>query len=173
MAKQSLLILGAGQFGTVVKEIAESVGEFDRIAFLDDRFGRPGAERQLPENTVGKLADIEAYTGKYTHAIVSIGNPEVRGQWTKKLLEAGYKVPVLISPRAYVSQSAILLAGAVIAPMAVINPCAKVGEGSFVMAGSVVDHNSTVGDYCNIHCGRVIVSNTNVSEFTVMRSIKD
>ena len=170
MAKHSLLILGAGQFGTVVKETAESVGEFDRIAFLDDRFGRPGAERQLPENTIGKLADLETYAGKYTHAIVSIGNPEVRMQWTKKLLEAGYKVPALISPRAFVSPSAILLSGALIGPMAVVNPGSKVGEGSFIMAGSVIDHNTTVGDYCNIHCGVVITSNSTVKDFSVKRT---
>lgn len=31
-----LLILGAGQYGAVAKEIAESIGIYDAISFLDD-----------------------------------------------------------------------------------------------------------------------------------------
>lgn len=36
MDKNNLLILGAGEFGHVVKEIAEDIGIFDKIDFLDD-----------------------------------------------------------------------------------------------------------------------------------------
>ena len=35
--KHKLLIIGAGQYGMVAKEIAESVGGFEIIAFLDDK----------------------------------------------------------------------------------------------------------------------------------------
>ena len=33
---QNLLILGAGQYGMVAKEIAESMRKYDHIDFLDD-----------------------------------------------------------------------------------------------------------------------------------------
>ncbi|MBR1677729.1 MAG: acetyltransferase, partial [Clostridia bacterium] len=36
---RNLLILGAGQYGTVVKEIAKSMECFEKIDFLDDTFG--------------------------------------------------------------------------------------------------------------------------------------
>ena len=36
MTNKNLLILGAGQYGQVAKEIAEETGYFDKIAFLDD-----------------------------------------------------------------------------------------------------------------------------------------
>ena len=38
MQNKNLLILGAGQYGVMAKEIAEAMGAFDRIAFLDDAF---------------------------------------------------------------------------------------------------------------------------------------
>ena len=47
----NLLILGAGQFGLMVKEIAESMGCFDKIDFLDDN----------NEIAVGKLCDYEEF----------------------------------------------------------------------------------------------------------------
>jgi hypothetical protein len=34
--KHNLLILGAGQYGMVAKEIAEATGDYTAIAFLDD-----------------------------------------------------------------------------------------------------------------------------------------
>lgn len=33
---KNLLILGAGQYGYVAKEVAESMGHFEKITFLDD-----------------------------------------------------------------------------------------------------------------------------------------
>ena len=36
---KNLLILGAGQYGQVAKEIAEDIGYFEKISFLDDRCG--------------------------------------------------------------------------------------------------------------------------------------
>lgn len=48
---KSLLILGAGQYGQVAKEIAESVGCFKRISFLDDRIDSDNDEKSI----VGKL----------------------------------------------------------------------------------------------------------------------
>ncbi len=38
----TLVILGAGQYGLVAKEIAESLGVYDKILFLDDN--NPKAE---------------------------------------------------------------------------------------------------------------------------------
>ena len=35
-ANKNLLILGAGQYGQVAKEVAETMGIFDDVAFLDD-----------------------------------------------------------------------------------------------------------------------------------------
>lgn len=36
---KNLLILGAGQYGQVAKEIAEDMEYLEKISFLDDRFG--------------------------------------------------------------------------------------------------------------------------------------
>ena len=47
----NLLILGAGQFGLMVKEIAESMSCFDKIDFLDDN----------NEIAIGKLCDYEEF----------------------------------------------------------------------------------------------------------------
>lgn len=68
MAK-SLLIIGAGGHGKVVKEVAEAVG-YDKIAFLDDN----SAE------AVGKIADAKQFVQEYQAAVVGIGNNKFRSK---------------------------------------------------------------------------------------------
>lgn len=143
---KKLLILGAGQYGMVTKETAEAMNCFQRIDFLDDK--HPAA--------IGKLEDYASFREQYTHAVVAMGNPVLRLQWLDKLAEAGFSLPVLIHPRAYVAPSATLGEGSIVEPMAVVNTAARVGKGCLICAGCVINHNSCVGDGCQIDCNSVV-----------------
>ena len=65
---KNLLIIGAGQYGMVAKEIAESMKCFEKIDFVDDVY--PSA--------VGKICDINKLIHEYDSAVVAIGNTELR-----------------------------------------------------------------------------------------------
>ncbi len=163
---KNLLILGAGMFGTVVKELAEEMGVFEKIDFLDDTYGCEEFEGKYHEQAIGKLEDYEKFFPDYEYAIVSIGDPDLRMEWTKKLYYGHYKIPIIVSKSAYISKSAQLSRGVVVGPMSVINPITHVGEGTFVLAKAIVDHNSFVADYCNIQCGTVVMPCAAVPSFT-------
>ena len=77
---KNLLILGAGQYGTVVKEIAISMGCFEKIGFLDDSFNADSSENKYCEKAIGRLEEYENYSIEYSYAIVAIGNAEIRKQ---------------------------------------------------------------------------------------------
>ena len=111
MALKKLLILGAGQYGKVAKEIAESIGEFSEIAYLDDN--SPLA--------IGKLNEYEKYSDLFDVAIVAIGIGALRIEWLEKLEKAGFEIPVLIHPTAYVSPSAVIGKGRVVRALAVFH----------------------------------------------------
>ncbi len=129
-----LLILGAGQYGLVAKEVAQAIGGYDSIEFLDD----------CNENAIGKLADVENI--QYDVAFVAIGNPAVR----KALLERIARPVTLIHPKATVSSSAKIGEGCIVEAGAVICAGAEVGKGTLVMANAVVGHNATVGEFCQL-----------------------
>lgn len=152
---QNVLILGAGQYGTVAKEIAESMGCFARIAFLDDSFGVTNPNTQ--EAPIGCFRDYERFSGEYSHAIVAIGHCALRREWTERLEAARFHIPVLISPKAYVSPSAQIQKGSIIEPLAGVHANAVIGAGSIISMGAIVNHNSTVGDYCHVDCGAIIM----------------
>lgn len=156
MEKKNLLILGAGQYGHVAQEIAEAMCCFEVIDFLDD----------INPLAVGKLADYAFWQGKYSYAAVAIGNPQLRMQWLDKLERAGFELPVLIHPKAYVSPSAKLGKGSIVEPMAVVNAEVVVECGGLLCAGCVVNHNAHVMSVCQIDCNAVVASNVIVPEGT-------
>lgn len=160
MNKKNLLILGAGQYGHVVKETAQAMGCFDVIAFLDDH----------SEIAVGKLKEFEKLTDFYHCAFVAIGNTKLRMQWLDRLRIAGYEIPVLIHPRAYVAPSAVMGEGSIAEPMAVVNTEVEIGIGNLICAGAVVNHNSIVRHGCQIDCNAVVVAGAVVPDGTKVPS---
>lgn len=147
--KPKLLILGAGEYGQLVKEIARN--KYPVIVFLDD--DSPVA--------IGKMSDLEKYKGEYD-AIVAIGNPEKRKELFEKLECLGFDIPTIVSDKAYVSPSAEIELGCVIESMAVINTGAKIKRGTFINAGAVVNHNATVNEFCQIDCNAVVGADAEV-----------
>lgn len=146
MEKRNLLILGAGQYGFVARDVARAMGCYEKIDFLDDN--SPLA--------VGKVCDCEALCGAYGSAMVAIGRPELRLQLIERLQKAGFDVPVLVHPQAVVMPSAKLGAGSVVEPMAVVNSNAEVGVGCIISAGAVVNHNAVLGSSCHVDCNATV-----------------
>jgi len=141
-----LLIIGAGGHGQVVKEIAEAIGEYEAIDFVDDK----------SENVVGKVSDIEKFHSEYDSAFVGIGNNIHREKLITELEHIGYTIPVLIHPTAYVSKSAKISKGTVIEPKAVVNANAKIGIGCIISVGTIIDHDVVIGDYVHANSGSIV-----------------
>ena len=145
----SLLILGAGQYGTVVKEVAQAIGSYTTISFLDDNNPR----------AIGRLADYVEYVGEYDHAFVAIGNLSLRLEWICRLQSAGFVLPVLVHPRAVVMPSAKIGAASVIEPLAVVHSYAVVGDGCIISSGAIVNHNAEIDCCCHVDCNAVVPAN--------------
>ena len=160
LMSENLLILGAGQYGMLVREVAMSTGKFDNIAFLDD-------ESSI---AVGRIDDYKDFVSKCRYAFVAIGNSAVRSKLLSMLESAGFELAVIVSPFAYVSASAQIGGGSIVEPMAVVNTGVTLGKGSLVCAGAVVNHNAVVEDCCQIDCNAVVSARGNVPAGTKVES---
>lgn len=145
---KNLLILGAGQFGLMVKEIAESMHCFEKIDFLDDN----------NELAIGKLDDYERFVCEYHYAVVAIGNPDIRLSYIQRLEEACFVIAIIVSPLAHIAPSAQLMKGTIVEPMAVVQANSTVAIGTIVSSGAIVRHNAFVGDGCHLDCNSVVMS---------------
>lgn len=156
---KSLLIVGAGGHGKVVKEISEAFG-YTNIEFLDDN---------SPE-AIGKIADSKAYVDQYSEAFVGIGNNKFRGELLTRLEQEGFKVPVLIHPTAYVSKSAVIGKGTVVEPKAIVNANSKVGCGCIISVGSIVDHDVVLEDCVHVNAGAICKAGSFVAKETKLEA---
>ena len=146
--RMNLLILGAGGQGLVVKEIAERIGSFHKIAFLDDN----------PDNSyaIGKCDDCAKFLKEYPIAIPSVGNHDLRMKWLDMLAKAGFIIPTLIDPTATVSLSAKIDYGTVIEPQATVGANAIIGAGCIISSAAIIDRDVTIVDGIHIDCGVAI-----------------
>lgn len=158
MNENNLLILGAGEFGHVVKEIAEDIGVFDKIDFLDD----------FNPLAIGRFDDMEKLKSEYKNAVVALGNADLREGLMGKLKLAGYNLPAIVSPKAYVSKSAKIGYNTIIEPFAIVNTKCEIGNGTFICAGAIVNHNAKIGENCTLQCGSVVPANSNVATKTTL-----
>ncbi len=136
---KSLLILGAGQYGQVTREVALAQGGFARIDFLDD----------YNSTAIGKLADFD----KFGHdcAVVALGNPHEREFWVERIQQSNtLTMPSLIHPKAVVMPSAHIGSGSIIEAGAVICSNSRIGTACIIQANAVIGHDATVSDFCKI-----------------------
>lgn len=155
---KSLLIIGAGEYGYLVKELAEDCG-YEKIAFLDDNSPK----------AIGTVADALQWKDDYKEYVVAIGNPVVREKIIETL-EHTFSLATLIHPAAYVSRSAVVEAGCIVETGVVIQTAAKVGKACIINAGAVVNHNSTVMEYSQVDCNAVVGARAVVEKGMKVRS---
>ena len=179
---KSLLILGAGGFGQMVKETALELG-YEKVVFLDDT--------AKGEDVIGKCCDYQICHENYSVAVAAFGNNKTRLYWTDKLLEKGYEVPAIVHLSAIVSPSVTLEAGSFVMQRAVVNSHTKVERAALINSGAVVDHDSVIcagahvglGSVVKAHCtietgskveaGEVIFSTRRTIEGADSRSLED
>ena len=144
---KSLLILGAGGFGQMVKETSLALG-YEKVVFLDDA--------AKTEDVIGMCCDYVLKHSEYPAAVAAFGNNKTRLFWTEKLLEEGYEVPVIVHPSAIVSPSAVLEPGCFIMQRAVVNTNTKIEKAALINSGAVVDHDSVVEKGAHVGLGSVV-----------------
>ena len=147
-----LLIIGAGGHGQVVKEVAEALGTYERIDFVDD----------TAECAVGKLKDLANLRERYDAAFVGIGNNHVRREVLTQLRACAYDIVTLVHPTAYVSKSAVIGAGTIIEPKATVNAHTKVGEGCIISVGAIVDHDVVLESCVHVNAGAICKAGSRV-----------
>lgn len=145
---KKLLILGAGGYGKTIADVAEQLGCYDKIAFLDDS--------SLNPDVLGKCEDIFLLSDDHTDVYPAFGNNGGRMQWMERLLDAGICVPTLVHPRAYVSPTAKLGIGVAVLPMAVVNTRVTVENGCIINIGALIDHDSVIGAGTHLAPGAIV-----------------
>ncbi len=160
--QMNLLILGAGSHGHAVYEIADKLGIFQKISFLDDHV--------IGNGVIGTIADVLNYRKEYPMCFVAIGNNEIRKELAEKVTKAGFLTPRLISSETSVARSATIGRGTIILPQATVNGGAKIGDFCIIASNSLIGFHATVEDYTHCDCASVVMKDCTVPTLTTVES---
>lgn len=146
-----LIIVGSGGHGQAVADLALSLGEFEKVSFVDDSFPENAEALNLP--IIGKSNSLFDSLFEFDACIVAIGNNEVRSKLLKKISDYCLPLISLIHPKSWVSDYAKVNLGVVVMVGAVVGTNAKLGLGSLVNANATVDHDCILDDFAHIGVG--------------------
>lgn len=160
----SMLILGAGGHSKVVVETAVAARISTNFTLLDDN----GSLSVMGNRVYGPLESFLDDTVRSAHdlAFVAIGNPRLRLYWIGRLLEAGYKLPILIHPTAWASPSAFIGCGSAVFAHSAIQSDACIGIGTILNTGCSIDHDSVLSDGVHLCPGARLAGEVNVGTRT-------
>lgn len=140
-------IYGAGGLGLETMDILVSCIKSGMVpqhacAFLVDN----------PEGNAVNGFPLISFAECAPHAKVTIavGEPELRSDLAEKCLAKGMKLSTLISPHAYVSNSAVLNEGVVIAPFVSVQASARIAKNVAVNTQAIIGHHVTVSEHAVI-----------------------
>jgi UDP-3-O-[3-hydroxymyristoyl] glucosamine N-acyltransferase len=76
--------------------------------------------------------------------------PQAYRRQTKKI---GFKLPVIIHPKAVVAKDVEIGEGVFVAAGSVINPGTRIGRNAIINTSSSVDHDCEIGDFVHVAPG--------------------
>lgn len=159
---KELAIIGAGGHGVVVAEIAKLNG-YKKIFFYDDNPSMLGTNI-LEWKVAGNTNNIP----KNSEVIIAIGDNKIRYNITNRALDRNWLIPVLIHPRAVISENVNIGAGTVIMANSVINARTTIGKGCVINTSSSVDHDCILEDFVHIAPGANIAGGIKIGEGTLV-----
>ena len=153
----SILLIGGGGHCRACVDVLEQEGRFE-IAGVVERNGGP-RESVFGYPVLGIDEDLTQLREKYEFVLVTVGqiksaNP--RKRLYDRLVKLGFQLPVIVSPRSYVSTHAKLGSGTIVMHDALVNAGAQVGENCILNSKSLIEHDAGVGDHCHISTGSIL-----------------
>ena len=171
MASQEILLIGAGGHAAACIDVIEQHGEFS-VAGLTGAAAEVG-RRILGYAVLGTDAELPVLLRRHRNALVVVGQiktPDVRIRLFEHLMQLGAVLPVIVSPRAYVSRHATLGPGTIVMHDAVVNAGAAIGHNCILNTKSLIEHHAKIGDHCHISTAAVVNGDVVIASGTFVGS---
>lgn len=144
----SLLVIGAGGFAQAVLDTLRHLPSLRPVGLLDDRHPELSSLGRLP--VLGRISQLAQYRDHAQAAVIAIGNPMARASLFEQAQAAGFALPPVVHPRAYVAADVDIGAGAIVMAGAIVGAATRLGDGCLVNAGAIIDHDCQIGRFSHI-----------------------
>jgi len=155
---REIILIGGGGHCKSVIDVIELEGKF-KIAGIIEKDKTLIGQKVLNYEIIGSDEDLEKLREKYKYAFVTVGqikSPNLRIKIYEKLKKLNFKLPIIISPLAYVSKYSKIEEGTIIMHHALVNANVKVGKNCIINSKVLIEHDAVIEDFCHISTAGVI-----------------
>lgn len=163
---KDLIIIGAGTYGEVICELAESVG-YNVLGFYDDDPSFCG-KMIMGKKVMGAISDLDINETQGKNFAVAIGNNKTRAKIMEKIISRGGYLPSLVHPKANVCSSATIGKGVYIHAGAYIWTKAQIGDFAIISPNTVIAHHTKIGKACLISTLCAVGALIEIKEYTML-----
>ena len=157
MKLHKIIIIGAGGHARSCIDVIEQEKRF-KIAGLIER-KKKSSFKIFKHSIIGTNKNLKELSNKIPYALIGVGQIKtfnIRKNLYKKVVKAGFKLPIIISPEAYVSPHAKIKEGTIVMHGAIVNAGAIIGKNCIINSNALVEHDAIVGDHCHIATGAIV-----------------
>jgi sugar O-acyltransferase (sialic acid O-acetyltransferase NeuD family) len=168
--KPKLILIGGGGHCASCIDVIEQEGKFEIAGIVD---GAITAGTLLGYSILGGDNSLEQLRSDCAYALVTVGqikSPSVRVRLYDRAKSLGFKLPTIISPRAYVSRHATIGEGTIIMHDALINSRAVIGNNCIINTKALIEHDGFVEDNCHISTAATVNGGSLIRQGTFMGS---
>ena len=159
--KPEIILVGGGGHCKSCIDVIEQDDRY-RIAGIIDLQEKQD-EDVLGYRMIGTDEDIPGLVKDHLNFLVTLGqikSAAKRITLFNTLKDKNANLPVIISPRAYVSIHATIGDGTIIMPGAIVNASTRIGENCIINSGAIIEHDVIVEDHCHVSTGAIVNGGT-------------
>lgn len=161
----NIILIGGGGHCHSVIDVIEQEGRF-RIKGIVDKT-KPLGSSVLGYPVIGNDNDLDNLVKKYQYALITVGqikSPSLRIKLFDLAVKAGFILPTIVSPNAYVSKYVTLGKGVIVMHDALINVNTIISENCIVNSKALIEHDCQIFKHCHISTNVTINGGVTIKE---------
>jgi sugar O-acyltransferase (sialic acid O-acetyltransferase NeuD family) len=169
--KEKIVLLGGGGHCGAVIDVIENENKFDIVGIVDkeELYG----QTILGYSIFANDNDLIKLVSEYKNFVITVGHVKsnsVRVRLFGQVKNLGGHLPVIQSPRSYVSKHSFIDEGSIIMHHATVGPKARIGKNSIINTGAVVEHDAVIGNHCHVSTGAYVNGDCSVEDHVFIGS---
>ena len=154
---RNIVLIGGGGHCKSVIDVIEQEGRFEIVGIVE----RPDFLETdvLGYQIIGNDSDLVDLAKKYKYALITVGqikSPSLRIKLFDLATKAGFTLPNIISPNAYVSKHSSIGNGVVVMHNAIVNVSASIGDNCIINSKALIEHDCLISKHCHISTNATI-----------------
>jgi sugar O-acyltransferase (sialic acid O-acetyltransferase NeuD family) len=146
-----ILLIGGGGHCKSVIDVIEQEGRFNIVGIVE----KPDFLETdvLGYQIIGNDSDLGDLAKKYEYALITVGqikSPSLRIKLFDLATKAGFTLPNIISPNAYVSKHSSIGKGVVVMHNAIVNANASIEDNCIINSKALIEHDCLISKNCHI-----------------------